>query len=136
MSCLSVYFRGLFRPSTTKVRAVVYANGKECDISKYDEFRIATLLESIQILWHTPENSSIWFETEAFVERKCFKKPETTIYVICYKQDMFANNFKSEVGIPIKYRQKMFDKAHTIMPMKGININWPETMKVRFRLVE
>ena len=120
----------------TKVKAIVYANGKECDISKYDQFRLATLIESIEMLWLTPETSPVWFETDAFVDKSCFKKPETNIYVICYKQDMFANGFKSEIDIPVRYRQKMFDKAHTIMPMKGVNISWPETMKVRFRLVE
>lgn len=133
MSCLNVYFRGLFRPSITTVRADLYANGKECDISQYDEFRLAALLESIQEVWKVPDHSSVWFETDAYVKRSCFHKPETHFYVTCYKQDMFSNGFKAKVDIPLKYRQKMFDKAHTIYPKRK---GREEIMTVRFRLVE
>jgi hypothetical protein len=132
MSCLRVYLRGIFRPSVTNVRVDLYANGKECDISIYDEVRLAALLDSIQELWQVPSNTAFWFETDAFVARPCFRKSETTIHVTCYKNDMYSNGFKTKIDIPLKYRQKLFDKSHRIYPTGRV---WPEMMTVRFRLV-
>jgi hypothetical protein len=125
----------MFRPAITNVRADVYANGKECDISQYNEARLAVLLDSIQELWKVPDDNSVWFETDAFVKRSCFQKPETSINITCYKQDMFSNGFKAKVDIPLKYRQKLFDKAHTIYPKRKNNLVWSEKITVRFRLV-
>lgn len=130
LSHLCVYFRSCLRPSVTKVQAVVTVDGKEIDILKYDDFYTNAILNSINTLWETPETSSVWFETEVHRMTSCFKKPETKIFVTCYKQDMFAADFKSEIVIPVRYRQKLFDKSHAIY-QKG-----SKNMIVRFRLRE
>ena len=134
LSSLCVYLRSFFRPSITTVHAILSVNGKEIDILKYDSQYINAILHSINMLWVTPEGAAVWFETDIHTIRHCFKKSENQIRVTCYKQDMFATDFKTEVDIPIKYRKKMFDRKHTILPKRSGTLAWSQTVSVKFRL--
>ena len=134
LSSLCVYLRSFFHPPITKVHAIVSVNGKEVDILTYDTNYTNAILHSITMLWVTPEGAAVWFETEVHTIRHCFKKAENQIVITCYKQDMFAPDFKSEVGIPIKYRQKMIDRKHTIIPKRSGTLAWSQTITVQFRI--
>jgi hypothetical protein len=115
---LSVWFRDLLRPTIKQVHVVLLENGKPVDVGKYDAFRLQSIVDSITLLWKVPDKSSFWFETEAYDEGRCFQKRNTRLYVVCYKEDMISNKFKSKMAIPLKYRKKMFDTVHTIHPEK------------------
>lgn len=97
---------------------VLLDKGKIKDLSRCDQYRLNSILESINTLWKVPDNSSFWFETEVYEVSSCFSKRETVMYVVCYKEDMLTNGFKKKMAIPLKYRKKMFDTPHTINPEK------------------
>lgn len=132
MTYLTVFFRNLFRPNLTSVKVVLYENGKERNISTYDENRLRALSSSIDALWEVPKDSPYWFETEIYTKGGCFKKAVTEAEVICYSDDPNNINVKRKTGIPIRYRKKMFDKKHSIYPKLFSNIHWPDKMEVRF----
>ena len=128
------WFRALFRPSITQVNVLVYENGKEKDISLYNDQQLHKIMDSVNLLWKVPDKSPYWFETETWDKGRCFGKTTTTMTVVCYKEDMLANGFKSKMPIPMKYRKKMFDQYHPIAPESIPSRKWPEKMVVAFRI--
>lgn len=128
------WFRALLRPTITQVNVVVYENGKQKDISLYNDQQLHKIQDCVNMLWKVPDKSSYWFETEVWEKRRCFQKATTHMTVVCYKEDMMANGFKSKMAIPIKYRKKMFDQYHTISPESIPSRKWPDKMVVLFRI--
>jgi len=128
------WIRNLFVRTITQVNVILYENGKERDVSVYDAQRLSALIESINTLWKVPDKSSYCFETEVSEQRSCFKPPVVKIHVICYREDVFTNGFKTKTGIPMRYRKKMFDRSHNIYPQAFGNQLWSKEMTVRFRI--
>lgn len=126
----------LFLPTINQVNVIVYENGKRKDVSMYDSHRLNELLQSINALWKSPENSSYWFETAAWEERSCFKRPVLKILTTCYKEDVFSKDMKKKMAIPMRYRKKLFDQYHTIHPELLGTHKWPQEISVRFSLQE
>jgi hypothetical protein len=134
MNSIKHWFHTLFRPSITSVNVTLYDNGKERPITLYEANRAYAIMESINNLWQPQEKSSYWFETELHEHHSCFKKTHATLHVVCYREDYMANTFKSETGIPNKYRVKMFDRPHPLRPEQVGSIPWSPNLTVIFTL--
>ena len=132
----SIWIRKLFTPTINQVYVVVYENGREKDLSVYDNTRLNALIECVNMLWKVPDKSPYWFETDAWEERHCFQRPLTKMVVTCYREDMLTNGFKAKAAIPMRYRNKMFDQCHPIHPETVGLLKWPSEMTVRFRCRE
>lgn len=126
------FFPNFLRPRITTVQVVVYSDGKELDMSSYPELYHLMICRCVDELWTVPEGSTFWFETELVEACGCFTRSPPTIYVTCYKDNINSRNFKTAMGIPIRYRSKMFDKLHTIRPEKAGVKPWGTLMQVRF----
>ncbi len=133
---LSVFIRNLFRPNLTSVYIRIFENGKECDISRYDENRLRILADAIDDLWQVPQGSPYWFETEFYTQRLCFKQSNLTATVTCYMRDDLNTKQKTKTGIPIRYRKKMFDKVHTLQPQRFGTLHWPGRLEVKFVTIQ
>ena len=129
----SVWYRNLFRPRVTHVQVLVYENGKQKDISTYPTIRLAELTDSINELWRlsTRGKQAYWFETEVYEQCSCFKKRQPTMEVTCYKENPLNPDLKNKTDIPIRYRQKFFDKTHTLKPKSSGYYEWPE-IQIKF----
>lgn len=134
MNSITHWFHNLFRPTITIVSVTLYENGKERPISSYEKHRAEAIMESINELWKVPDNSLTWFETEIHEHHSCFKKTKYTLHVVCYRENFMANNFKSETGIPNKYRSKMFGTTHLLRPKPVGSIPWPSNLKATFTI--
>ena len=133
MSSFQLWLRDLFRPKITSVHVIVYEKNREKDISVYPEQYLAALVNAVDRLWSVEKGSPFWFETEVFERRTCFQKPHTEMIVTCYQHDLTANGFKKKMAIPIRYRKKLFDKTHPLVPESVGVKTWPP-MDVKFVL--
>jgi hypothetical protein len=132
MSSITVFFRNIMHPRLYTVKAVLYCNGKEVNISSYPDIYQMAILKSINSLWDVPDHATFWFEAEIVQVCGCFKRVPPTVYVSCYKEDLVKANFKSKHDIPVRYRTKMFNKLHTIKPEYVGMKSWCENMQVKF----
>ena len=130
----AVWYRNLFRPRVTHVRVIVYEKGEVKDISTYPSFRLRELVQKIDELWAiSPRGKqSYWFETEVYEHAYCFQKRQATIQVTCYTENNTNPNLKKQTDIPIRYRQKFFDKKHVIIPITSAGLPWPQKVEVKF----
>lgn len=131
-----MWFQNLLRPTIKSVHVILYENGKEKDISKFDDFRHNTLCKAINFILKTDDHSPFWFETDLFEHRSCFKPTKTTLEVTCYMQDKYNPAAKKRVNVPPRYRKKLFDKRHSIHPEQFSAILWPSTLEVAFTHTE
>ena len=131
---IAIWFRNLFRPTVTSVEAIVYENGAEQDISKYSDIQLVSLTKCINELWILENKSPYWFETDVYTHSFCFQKSKSSIIVNCLSQDITAKGFKRPFPIPIRFRNKMFDKMHPIKPDPIGPRTWRGNMQVKFVL--
>ena len=136
ISSLTIWFRNLLIPIVTSVQVELYENGKVLHIDKYSNLMVNNLLKEIDGLFLVESKSPYWFETEAYDQSSCFKKPSTHISVTCYTKDFLSNGFKKPFPIPIKYRKKMFDSLHTITPEPVGSKTWGSGIQVKFTLLK
>lgn len=129
------WLQSLLRPRITSVQVLIFEDGKEKDISTYDEYRLHAIMENINTLWKVPDQSPFWFETEIHEQRTCWKKIPSTLHVTCYKEDMTKSSMRTRTGIPNKYRLKFFDKVFAIKPESAVRLTWPSRMEIKFKLV-
>lgn len=135
------WIRSLFRPRITSVEVKLWENDKAItDFTNYPQNKLMPLIESINTLWATPENSATWFETELRENRSCWKKfnLNTTMHVVCYRVPYNSTTIhsKEELQIPGKYMTKMLGRRHLIHPAQIGYTAWPEKVYVKFVLVE
>ena len=133
MSSLSLWFHNLLRPKVTSVHVLVYEKNVEKDISLYPDQYLTALVKAVDGLWAVEKNSPFWFETEVYERHHCFKKIRTEMVVTCYSHDVTASGFKKRFPIPIRYRKKLFDKKHPLLPEAVGVKTWP-SMEVKFIL--
>ena len=124
----SVWFRNLLRPRVTHIDVVVLEKGRVKNLSTYPTIRLSELTSSINELWNTSTRGkqTYWFETEIYEHSSCFKKRPPTMQVTCYTEHLVNPNLKQKADIPIRYRQKFFDKTHTLKPKSTGYYEWPE----------
>jgi hypothetical protein len=135
---LSVWFRNLIRPRLTKIRVVLLENGKVVEISKYPEQYQNSIMKAVATLWNPPGKSasSYWFEAELVQKCSCLKRTPPQLFITCYSEDLNDNQLRQEYQIPIRLRQKMFDKVHPIFPEPVGFRSWSGRMEVKFVIPE
>lgn len=131
----TVWFRNLMRPQVRSLQVIIYENNKQKSIESYDQYRQASLMKAVQDIAQVPPKQGYWFEAEIVEQRSCFKKHPPELYLTCYKERNNAPNSKQSTNYPIRYRHKLMDKSHIVIPEAVGNQVWPMTT-VRFKLVD
>jgi hypothetical protein len=130
----TVWFRNLLRPNVVSVQTILYENNKPKDIHRYTSQKQEELMRSIQTLWDTPEGSSCWFEVELVEKQSMFQKQSPILYVNCYRQNPNNPTRKLTMNIPTRYRHKLLDRVHKIVPQSMGGVPWQEQIEVKFKL--
>ena len=106
----------LLRPKLTQVNIRVLFDGKEVNACSLSDIQLIALSKSIEELCKVNKHSLYWFEVECYEKSSCTKKPDSSLYLICYTEDKTKSSFKRKIDIPPRFRKQFFNKKHFIQP--------------------
>ena len=129
---LSVWFRGLFRPKVTSVKVILYENGHEKPISSFPDYVVLCILKSINDIFDSRDAARYWFDTAVYEKRGLFRKKETDIITTCYIENPTAPDKPCPTNIPDRFRKRIFDKVHRIIPLLPSGKTYSQRLEVKF----
>ena len=89
----------LLRPKLTQVNIRVLFDGKEVNACSLSDIQLIALSKSIEELCKVNKHSLYWFEVECYEKSSCTKKPDSSLYLICYTEDKTKSSFKRKIDI-------------------------------------
>lgn len=131
---LTVWFRGLFRPKITTIKVILYENGQEKCISAFPDYVAICILKSINQLFETRDKSRYWFETAVYEQGGLFQKKKIEVLSTCYQENPTAPDRPSPTNIPDRFRKRIFDKVHRIVPELPSGKPYSQRLEVKFSI--
>jgi len=130
---LSVWVRRLFRPKLTTVKVILFENGKEKSISAFPDYVAVCILKSINEMFESRDSSRYWFETAIYEKGGFFQKEkQAEVLCTCYMENEVAPYKPRPTNIPDRFRKRIFDKLHRIIPQLPNGKSYSQRLEIKF----